>query len=169
MSMSTLSAVAIQRDKGEPQRAKRKPKTDAEARETEAKGYFNLLVSAIPTEPLALYTFLIAGIVATIDSGENQRLTMRWIIYAAMILFIVLWLGASCVRRPKAERKRKFPFVEVLAAAVAFGAWGLVMPESPLNAELSGDDREVWTLIITVVGVALLGLLTGSLKKPAKT
>src|SRR6476469_5571536 len=109
MSMSTLSAVAIQRDKGEPQRAKRKPKTDAEARETEAKGYFNLLVSAIPTEPLALYTFLIAGIVATIDSGENQRLTMRWIIYAAMIFFIVLWLGASYIRRPKAERKRKFP------------------------------------------------------------
>ena len=106
MSMSTLSAVAIQRDKGKPQRVKGKPETEAETKETEASGYFDLLVSAIPTEPLALYTFLIAGIVATIDTGEDQRLTMRWIIYAAMVLFIVLWLAASYIRRPKADRKR---------------------------------------------------------------
>lgn len=169
MSLSTLSVMAAQRDSGPPRRPKRKPAGEVEATQTEKQGYFDLLVSAIPTEPLALYTFLIAGIVATIESGESQRLGLRWAIYGTMIGFIALWLGTSYLRRPQAERKRRFPFVETLAAVIAFGAWGLVMPESPLNAELSGDDQTVWTLIITVAGVALLGLLTGSLKKQAKT
>jgi len=169
MSLSTLSAVAAQRDSGTPQRAKRTPANGTEAEKTESQGYFDLLVSAIPTEPLALYTFLIAGIVATINGNDSLRLDLRWTIYAVMIAFIVLWLGASYIRRPKAEKKRRIPFVEMLSAVIAFAAWGLVMPESPLNAELSGDDQTIWTLIITVAGVALLGLLTGSLKKPAKT
>jgi uncharacterized membrane-anchored protein len=163
-----MSAVAAQRDSGPPRRLKRKPADEAEAKKTESQGYFDLLVSAIPTEPLALYTFLIAGIVATIDGHDSQRLGLRWAIYGAMIAFIVLWLCASYIRRPKTEKKRHLPFVETLSAVIAFAAWGLVMPESPLNAELSGDDQTIWTLIITVGGVALLGLLTGSLKKPAK-
>ncbi|HWM54778.1 MAG TPA: hypothetical protein VNO20_05275 [Solirubrobacterales bacterium] len=160
--------VAAQRDAGALQRAKKKPANQAETKETEKQGYLNLLVSAIPTEPLALYTFLVGGIVATIDSGETERLGLRWGLYAAMIAFIVLWLTSSYLRRPKTERKRRFPFAETLAAIVAFAAWGLVMPESPLNAELSGDDQTVLTLVITGAGVALLGLLTGSLSKPAK-
>jgi hypothetical protein len=36
-------------------------------------------------------------------------------------------------------------------------------------AELSGSDRTVWTFIIVAAGAALLGLLTGSLKKPAES
>jgi hypothetical protein len=167
MSIARMASVAAQRDSIKPVRAKKKPKDAQEARETEQQGYLDLLVSSIPTEPLGLYTFLIAGIVATIDAGESQRLTLRWVIYGAMIAFIVLWLTASYLRRPKTERKRQLPWLEIATAVVAFAAWGLVMPESPLFAELSGDDRVVSTLIITAVGVALVGLLSGSLKKPA--
>lgn len=166
MSMTRLTAVAAQREQGGARRAKRKPSTKEEGEKTELQGYFDLLVTAIPTEPLALYTFLVAGIVATIDAKESLRLSMRWWIYGVMIGFIVFWLVASYWRRPKAERDRKLPVAELAAAVVAFATWGLVMPESPLNAELSGDDQVVWTLIITVAGTALLGLITGSLKKP---
>jgi hypothetical protein len=169
MSITSLTSVAAQRDSDVPRRAKRKPATAAQAAETEKRGYLDLLVAAIPTEPLALYTFLIAGIVATIDAGESQRLTLRWVIYGAMIAYIVLWLGIAYLRRPKAERKRRLPWLEIVAAVIAFAAWGLVTPGSPLDVELSGDDRLIATLIITVLGVAILGLLTGSLKKPAKS
>jgi amino acid transporter len=165
MSMTRLSAVAAQREQGGARRVKRKPGPGQEA-ETEPQGYLDLLVTAIPTEPLALYTFLISGIVATIDANESLRLTMRWWIYGVMIAFIALWLLISYRRRPKAERDRKLPFAEIAAAVAAFATWGLVMPESPLNAELKGDDQVVWTLIITAIGVALVGLITGSLKKP---
>lgn len=169
MSVSTLGTIAVQRDNGPPKRSKSKPKTAVESDETEDRGYFNLLVAAIPTEPLALYTFLTAGIVATIDPGEDERLLMRWVIYAAMIAFIIGWLGSTYSRGRAANKKRKFPLAETAAAVVAFAAWGLVMPESPLNAELTGDDRVVWTLVITAAGAAVLGLITGSLRKEAKS
>ena len=125
-------------------------------------------MGAIPTEPLALYTFVVAGIVATIDVGENQRLAMRWTIYGVMIVFIAAWLTIG-YRHGRAEvRKRTFPVAETMAAVVAFAAWGLVMPESPLNAELAGDDRAVWTLLITGAGAAVLAAIGQSLKGQAK-
>lgn len=167
MSLSRLSAVAVQRETAPPQRAKKKPKTAEETRATEAQGYVDLLVAAIPTEPLALYTFVVGGIVATIDSGEDERLVLRWAIYGAMIVFIALWLAFTYRGRTSNARKRTFPFAEIAAAVVAFAAWGMVMPESPLYAELSGDDRVVWTVVITGAGAAVLSLITGKLKAPA--
>jgi hypothetical protein len=167
MSISRLSAVAVQRNTTSPRRAKKKPKSEQEAKATEQQGFVDLLVAAIPTEPLALYTFVVGGIVATIDSGEDERLALRWGIYGAMILFIALWLAFSYRSRTPESRKRPLPFAEIAAAVVAFAAWGLVMPESPLNAELSGDDRVVWTLVITGAGAGVLSLITGKLKSAA--
>jgi hypothetical protein len=168
MSVRVLNQVAAQRDQGQPQRLEGKPDSAEAAKKAESQGYLDLLVAAIPTEPLALYTFLIAGIVATIDPGSDQRLTMRWIIFAAMVFFIVAWMVAAYVRLP-GKQERKLPWAELASAVIAFGAWGLVMPESPLAAELSGSDQTVWTFIIIAAGVALLGLLTGSMKKTAKS
>jgi hypothetical protein len=168
MSLSTLRTIAVQRDQSAPQRAKTKPMSATEARETEERSYINVLVGAIPSEPLALYTFLVGSIVATIDEGESDRLGMRWAIYGCMMLFIVLWLGIAYYR-DRATGKRRFPWVETASASVAFAAWGLVMPGSPLSVELSGDDWVVWTGIITVLGVGLLGLLGVSLKQEVKS
>lgn len=165
MSVRAMNEVAVQREKGGARRLRSQPKSAKDAKQTEQQGYLDLLVRAIPTEPLALYTFLIAGIVATIDPGTDQRLTMRWLIFAITGLFIVAWMIVTYLRRPSNQRERKLPWAEVTSATVAFAAWGLVMPESPLAAELSGTDQTVWTFIIVAAGVAILGLLTGSMKK----
>jgi hypothetical protein len=50
---------------------------------------------------------------------------------------------------------------------VAFSAWGLVMPGSPLTASLSDDAARIWTAIITAAGVFMLFLLRGSLTSRA--
>ena len=42
------------------------------------------------------------------------------------------------------------------------------MPESPLFAELSSDDRVFWTAVTTGAGVILVGLLGIPRKGPAK-
>lgn len=123
MSISTLTSVAAQRDTGPPRRSKPQPKDAEDAAKTEERGYLSLLVSAIPTEPLALYTFLIGGIVATIDTGDSKRLTLRWVIYAAMIALIVFWLIQAYVRRPKEERARRLPWAEIATAVFAFATW----------------------------------------------
>jgi hypothetical protein len=155
----TLTKIAVQRESGAPKTTKRKSAAGEAA--TEERGYLSSLVAAIPTEPLALYTFLVATIVSTIEANGDQRLFMRWAIYAVTIVVIALWLGASFLRNrdKKKEKKRRFPWVETAAAVVAFAAWGLAMPESPLNAELSGDNRTIWTAIITAAGVVVLGML----------
>jgi hypothetical protein len=174
MSLSTLTKIAVQREHGVPKATKKKPEPRAEGEPkkeypTEKRSYLSTLAAAIPTEPLALYTFLVATIVATIGPGDDERLFMRWAIYAATIAVIVLWLGASHFRNLDAkERKRRFPWLEAASATVAFAAWGLAMPESPLNAELSGDDRTIWTAIVTVAGVLVLGMLGKDLKEEAK-
>lgn len=135
----------------------------------EERSYLSSLVAAIPTEPLALYTFLVATIVSTIEADGDQRLFMRWAIYAATIVVIALWLAASFLRnRDPEEKKRRFPWVETAAAVAAFAAWGLAMPESPLSAELSGDDRTIWTAIITAAGVVVLGMLGKPLTEEVK-
>jgi cation transport ATPase len=167
MSLSTLTKIAIQRESGAPKTTKRKSAAGQVA--TEERGYLSSLVAAIPTEPLALYTFLVATIVSTIEAEGDQRLFMRWAIYAATIVVIALWLCASFLRnRDQEEKKRRFPWVETAAAVAAFAAWGLAMPESPLNAELSGDDRTIWTAIITAAGVVVLGMLGKPLTEEVK-
>jgi hypothetical protein len=170
MSVRGLNEVAVQRDLGGAQRVAEQPKTTDESHETKAQGYLDLLVTAIPTEPLALYTFVIAGIVATIGSEGDQRLLMRWIIFGVTAAFIAVWMVASYLRQAHSSEKpdRVLPLPEILTAVIAFGAWGLAMPESPLIAELSGTDKTVWTVIIIGAGAALVGLLTGTLKKPSK-
>ena len=159
------AGVPPQRQAGAPPLPKIPAQSGAEA-ETEMQGYLDLLLAAIPTEPLALYTFLVAGIVATLNPGSEQRLTMRWIIFGAAVAFIVAWMVAAFLRLP-GKQTRALPWAEISSAVIAFAAWGLVMPESPLAAELSGSDQTVWTFIIVASGLALLGLLTGSMKKPA--
>lgn len=174
MSLSTLTKIATQRDTGAPRATKKKlpeggAKEEAEERkETEERSYLSSLAAAIPTEPLALYTFLVATIVATIGPDSDKRLFMRWMIYAAMIVVIALWLGSSYLRNRDPQKKRSFPWLETASAIVAFGAWGLAMPESPLNAVLSGDNRTIWTAIITAVGVVVLGMLGKPLKEEVK-
>jgi hypothetical protein len=168
MSVRALNEIAAQREHGGARRIKGRPASAEATKEVERQGYLDLLVGAIPTEPLALYTFLVAGIVATIDPGTDQRLTMRWIIFGAAIAFIVAWMITAFMRLP-GDQKRTLPWAEVSSAVVAFAAWGLVMPESPLGAMLSADNQTVWTFIIIASGVALLGLLTGSMKKPVES
>lgn len=164
MSLRTLSGIASLRDAGGPRKADPAPKSEQEAERTVASGYADVLVSAIPTEVLGLYTFLVGVIAGTITQGEDEKLLLRWIVYAGAIAFIVAFLYTSYRRRP---RRRRFPVAETVTAVVAFAAWGLAMPESPLAAELSGDDRAIWTALVTVIGVACLLLLGVKLKDPA--
>ena len=152
MSVRALATLAVKRD--------------AEAPET--KTYADTLIHAIPTEVLALYTFVVTEIVGTISAGDDERLSLRWIVFAAGVAGTVAYLLISYVRARHTTRSRPFPGQELIAATVAFAAWGLVMPGSPLMSALSDDDSRIWSAIITAAAVALLGLLGGNLAKPAK-
>lgn len=168
MSLNSMLEIERERDAGEAPK-KRVRRTTGEV-EDEPKKTGDILINAVPTEVLAPYTAIVAGIVATIDAGESSRIGLRWALYGAGFLAILLYLGAAYRRRrkPRSRESRKFPVAGALTSLLAFGAWGLVMPGSPLSISLTGDTLTIWTVIISVGGTFLVGLATQPLKQPAK-
>ncbi len=165
MSLRTLQSIALERDVRSPTRSL--PGEEGEVVAAPMKRA-DLLVAAIPTEVLAPYTALIGLVVATIDPGESRRVVLRWGIYLAGFAAIVIYMGVTYVRT-RAASGRRFPVLETLAALVAFGAWALVMPGSPLSAALSGDDLTIWTGILTIGGAFVVTLLANPLQQAVKT
>jgi len=167
-----LTAIAVQRDAEPPRKAKPATRRRVDGDEGRAdlvpQTWADVIIGAIPTEILALYTAVIGVVVGTIDKGKDDLLLFRWIAYAVTLVLVVVWLIAA-YRRQRTSTKRRYPLAETAAAVVAFGAWGLVMPGSPLAASL--DDPQwttIWTIVITALGVAFLGMLGMPLKDEVK-
>jgi FtsH-binding integral membrane protein len=153
MSVRSLTTLAVERD------------TEAH----DGKAFTDVLISAIPSEVLGLYTFVVTAIVGTITSdSDDKQLSLRWIVFGAGVLATVVYLIVGYLQARAATRKRRFPGQELTAAVVAFSAWGLVMPGSPLSASLTDDQARIWTAIITAAGVFVLFLLRGALTGRAK-
>jgi hypothetical protein len=150
MSVRSLTTLAVERDTEDPP----------------GQGFTDVLISAIPSEVLGLYTFVVTAIVGTITAGDDKQLGLRWVVFAAGVLATVVYLVVGYLQA-RQDTRRRFPGHELTAAVVAFSAWGLVMPGSPLTATLSDDAARIWTAIITALGVMCLFLLRGSLTKPA--
>jgi hypothetical protein len=133
------------------------------------------VVTAIPTEPLALYTGLVSAIVALFADDakvSQQYVPLRWWLFGGGVVLVVSWIAAGyrSQARKRSKTVRSFPVAEMSVAALAFGVWGLVMPESPLRTQLGGTTEAVVTLCITFTGAALvyLAALTGLTKKTKK-
>lgn len=100
------------------------------------------LVKAIPTETLALYTFLLG---LFIGNGKEDAVTgylaLRWWTYAGFVVLTLLavwltyWLSTRSTELHK-RRKLKLPMLEAATATLAAGVWGLVMPGSALQTQL---------------------------------
>lgn len=117
------------------------------------------LVDSIPTEVIAPYTAIVA-IIAANASKSDTFAALRWWTFAISFAFIIAYITASYVRTPSANRSRKLPFVEILGALIAFAAWGLAMPESPLSLSVTGAKFAVTSALISIGGAAVLGLLS---------
>jgi hypothetical protein len=167
MSIRSLTSIAVQRDQSRPHKAEADGAGAQAAPKSVPQGYADVLVGAIPTEVLAVYTTVVGVIVGTIHGKDNERLTLRWILYGATAAIVVAWLTAN-YRRQRTGTKRRFPVAETLAAVTAFGAWGLVMPGSPLSASLDSDATAIWSAIIAGAGVLFLGMLGAPLKDQVK-
>ena len=166
MSIQSMLDLAAERDARTPRKTGIRGTRAAEAGD-EGPSNADLLVKSIPTEVLAPYTALVGGVVATIGPKESPEAALRWGLYVGGLVAIAIWFAGVYMRT--AAKKRKFPLAEALAALIAFGAWGLVMPASPLSIDVTGDDLTRWTLIITAAGAFLVGVLVGpQLKKPVK-
>ena len=165
MSVRQLAVLGASRDQGTPNKPKRTAvKTDgstapAAAGESSTSA-LDALVTAIPTEPLALYTGLVAGILALFPADSNASgsyVPLRWGIFGVSAAVVCAWVVAGYLTSP--GRGRKFPLPEAFTATAAFAAWALATPGSPLRAGLTGDTDSVVTLCITFGGATLVYLM----------
>ena len=172
MSIRTLTTLAIARDKAAPgQPASGGGGQAAVANATTGPAipqqFVDVLTSAIPTEPLAAYTALIGIAAGTVDLMRPRAyLGFRWGAFAAFALLTVLAVAVSNIRKltgpggvVNPANRRAFPWAEGGAALIAAVAWGLAMPGSALNTQLTGTVRTITAASIAIGGAAILSLV----------
>lgn len=176
MSLSSVTTLAITRDETHP------------AAELQLDGqrasWGRVLVSAIPTEILALYTAslgIAAGLASEADPSAYLPFRFAWYaawLVATPLLASLLYLRkAEQVRRDKAKADPGAPLLrapwwmsllrmEVIAATVAAAAWFTAMPGSPWEAALSGGAFTLTSMSATAVGVLVVGVISPILTSP---
>ena len=174
MSVRSLTTLAVKRDEADHHDSVKGGSAGAGTGGMD-QTFADALTSAIPTEPLAAYTALIAVVAAS--KSSDQYLAVRWWIYAAFLVIVVASIETSYlakVSQPKPvgvdqDRHRKFPFLEILSATIAAAAWGLVAPGSGLQIMLQGETATIAVACITIGGAALISLMVPALTKGSNT
>lgn len=134
-----------------------------------------LLVAQIPSEALLAYTTLLA----LFSAGGSTYRAGRWGVYAAAIVVcaaVVLssyfaqrdydFADASLARRPRATwRGLHLPILPTVSAMAAMAVYGLTVPGSPLQAELSGTAFAIWSGCLAVTGGVMMAIFAPFLSK----
>jgi hypothetical protein len=169
MSIRSLAALAVARDKAAPSAPAAGGGGAAAAAPPPGapvipQSFADVLVSAIPTEPLSAYTAIVGIAVGTVDlNNPRSYLGFRWGCYGAFLVLTLLAVAVSYSKKANGPQgpvgRRRFPWAEGASALIAAGAWGLVMPGSALNVQLTGTVRTLTSASIAVGAAAVLGLV----------
>ena len=147
-------------------------------------GFAQLLVAQIPSEALLAYTTLLA----LFSVGGASYNTGRWGLYAAALVVCAVAVLASYlaqrnygfedtqpVPEPGADAsapaqtsglvKLHLPYLPVLAAVLSMAVYGLTVPGSPLQFEISGTAFGIWSGSLAVAGGVLMMILAPFLGK----
>lgn len=176
MSLSSVTTLAIIRDETHPA---------AELQlDSQRATWGRVLVSAIPTEILALYTASL-GIAAGLatDADPSAYLPFRfawyvaWLVATPLLASLLYLRKAEQIRRDKAKADpsatllrapwwKSLLRLEVVSATVAAAAWFTAMPGSPWEAALSGGAFTLTSMSATAVGVLVVGVISPMLTSP---
>lgn len=134
-----------------------------------------LLVAQIPSEALLAYTTLLALFTAA-GSGTPYR-TGRWIVYGSTIVVCAAAVLAAYFAqrqyrfdnsetrqgkragRPKSALARlHLPILPMVTAMLSMAVYGLTVPGSPLQFELSGTAFGIWSGCLAVGGGVMMSI-----------
>ena len=123
------------------------------------------LVRWIPTESITLYVAFLGvlnpisgGVARACDAGYAGRWVALSVFLLLTVVFVVL-VHVAKVRRT-AEPFR-WPLFEINVSAVAFTAWAIALPDTPLN-DICGYKIEVGGFIV-LASTAVIGLVADAL------
>jgi hypothetical protein len=125
-----------------------------------------LLVAQIPSEALLAYTTLLALFSA---AGTSYK-TGRWILYGASLVACAAVVLSSYfaqrdydfVQQKAAESlltRLHLPIFPAAAAVASMAVYGLTVPGSPLQYEVSGTAFGIWSGCLAVGGGVMMSIL----------
>jgi hypothetical protein len=178
MSVSGLGTLAAARDAGTP----KKSQIGKAVEGTEDDGVASvrdLLVTAVPTEIVGLFTAAMAVLVGGVEAptvaepDPDDFAFYRWLLVVAVIVITALAVNQSTkrkqvARRPGSRAKRRVPVTEIATGCVAAAGWALSLPESPLTLLTENNTLQAFfPLLAAIVAVGVLYGLGQQLQKPA--
>jgi hypothetical protein len=184
MSISALTTLAVERERAAPGSGKVMGGKKGIGAAGVPQDFKDALVAAIPTEPLSAYTAalgILVGIPIAGANAEGKYLPFRWAAFAVFILATVSTVIVSYTLKRRSpgpvgveaaaqtSKPRPVPWAEMFAAAIAAAAWGLAMPGSALNTQLSGNPARITAGSIAIGGAALLSVVSLFLTKPSNS
>lgn len=184
MSIGSLTTLAIEREKAPPQTVAKGGGAGAGNGQL-PQTFKDALTSAIPTEPLAAYTAAI-GLLTGIAASSGKYLPFRWSAFALFLIITGVSVEVSYTLKRKSPgpvgvtapnpaaghphpKPRTIPALEIFAALLAATAWGLAMPGSALNTQLTGNVATISAGAIAIGGAAVLALVSLFLPKASKS
>jgi hypothetical protein len=159
------------------QQATVQPDGSGEAPAGSVASFGELLVAQIPSEPLLAYTTLLA-----LFTGSGMSYNPgRWGLYvAAIVVCAAAVLASYCAQRdygfedtdaPSAPAyitslgRLHLPFLPILTAVVSMAVYGLTVPGSPLQYELSGPTFAICSGCLAVGGGVMMSMFAPFLGK----
>lgn len=180
MSLGSLTDLAVRRDrtphKGAlPTRrisADRRERRAGEAAQKAPASLGEVVVAAVPTEVVAVYTAALLLVQPLVPADEpGEFVPLRWSLFAAGAVLTVAGVVVLYLRKRSetTDDRRRFPGAELATSLVAFVAWGLTVPTSALNAVLPVRLQALVTGLLLLGVGALLSLVAHPLQAGSNT
>lgn len=168
MSIAALTTIAAVRDYAAP------VKQDAGKAKHDSSpvpaSLTDMLVTQVPTELVAPYTAVTAGLVGAIAKATahnphpDQLTTWRWIAFAVLVIGTAGLTWEGKVRKASGG---PFPLLEITGALIAAVGWAFALPASPLSPYLHGTAAQTATPLLVAFGAIVASSLTaGALQSP---
>ena len=135
----------------------------------------NQLMVFIPTEVItiwvafiAIYNYPKAPAGKKLHEADFSDLWMLTVGFAA--LAAILTLGLTWRKAKDTNVKFALPIFEMLAAAVAFTAWAIALPKTPLaSASWYDQDAGAFILLVATIAITTVGYILGKTVKFEKS
>lgn len=138
-------------------------------------GTLDSLIVWIPTETVGAYiaALAIVGAPQTPKGGDlsSASFTSEWILVVAGVL--LTWLGILAAKAQKSADAMptpvpfKIPSFELVAGTVAFLLWSLALPQSPMFAWSSWDEK--WGALAVIFGTPIITAAASLLQQDQPT